>query len=262
MVISLVVSSAVVAGHDWSVRGRLDVEQGASAVADGDAVVAAEGVDLEPVGRVAAGDAGLSRQPGHLDRAAVRRHVDPVGLVGAVHLRRCRPWRRRRRWWRPGRCPPSVTSVPLRSPIVTVSTPPKVARSSRSTPSRSIRMLPEVAQEDRARAVGRQGHQLVAVGAVEGQGVPAEAADDRVVALAGVPGRGVVAVPEHLDVGADAAVDEVGAVAADHEVGPGPPRRRSSPVPPSRTSFAAPVVAESLPFRSRPSSVRRRGTRR
>ena len=36
----------------------------------------------------------------------------------------------------------TVRAVPLRSPIVTASAPPRVARSSSSTPSRSIRMVP------------------------------------------------------------------------------------------------------------------------
>ena len=210
----MVISLVDVAGQ-W-----LDGEQRASAVADGDAVVAAEGVDLEPVGRVAAGDAGLSREPGHLDRAAVRRHVDPVGLVGAVHQ---------------DGVVLGIGSAGGGGQVDVrrrdVGTAEVADRHGVHAPEgREVQALhavevhpdvPEVAEEDRARAVGRQGHQLVAVGAVEHQGVPAEAADDRVVAVAGVPGRGVVAVPEHLDVGADAPVDEVDPVAADQDVTPG-----------------------------------------
>ena len=233
------------AGHGLvEPRVGLDVEQGA-AVGDGDAVVAAERVDLEPVGRVAAGDAGLSRQPGHLDRAAVRRHVDPVGLVGAVHQDGVvlgvgsaggggQVDVRRR--------DVGTAEVADRHGV-------RAAEGREVQPLHAVEVhpdVPEVAEEDRARAVGRQGHQLVAVGAVEGQGVPAEAADDRVVAVTGVPGRGVVAVPEHLDVGADAAVDEVGPVAADQ-------RRR---LPRRRGGDVVAVAA------ARPSSVRRRGRRR
>src|SRR5215216_3791603 len=64
----------------------LDVEQGASGVGDRDLVVAVAGVDLEVVPRLAAGDAGPSGQPGHLDRAAGRGHVDAVGAGRAVHM--------------------------------------------------------------------------------------------------------------------------------------------------------------------------------
>ena len=71
VVVSLVVSSPGLvrcAGHDWSApRSDLDVEQGTCVVSDRDPVVAAERVDVKPVGGVAAGD-DWSGQPARSPR--------------------------------------------------------------------------------------------------------------------------------------------------------------------------------------------------
>src|SRR6185503_5376612 len=77
---------------------------------------------------------------------------------------------------------------------------------------------PDIACEYRVRAVGREGHVLACVGAVELQRVGAGVALDDVAAVARVPSEHVVTGTQVGGIAADVAVDEVVAAAAQQNV--------------------------------------------
>ena len=79
-------------------------------------------------------------------------------------------------------------------------------------------MLPRSRVKQRALAVGRDCEFLVAVGAVEEQGIETVLALDRVAAVARIPLENVVAGAEEGEVVALLAVDEIIAVAAEQGV--------------------------------------------
>ncbi len=113
----------------------------------------------------------------------------------------------------------SVTSVPLRSPTVMLSAPPRARKSMDSMPSRSIVTLATSRVNSGASAVGGDVDVLVDVGAEEGQRVGAGLALDRVVAVAWIPLELVVTGAQVGNVVAVVAEDEVVAVAAEEHVG-------------------------------------------
>ena len=112
-----------------------------------------------------------------------------------------------------------VTPVPVRSPTVMVSAPPRAVKLMCLDAVEIHRDVGDVAREPRAGAVGRDVDLLVDVGAVELQRVGAVLALDGVAAVARIPDEGVVAGAAEQGVVAAAAGDDVVAVAAEQRVG-------------------------------------------
>ena len=112
-----------------------------------------------------------------------------------------------------------VTSVPLRSPTTMLSAPPSARKSMLLDVVQVHRDVGDVADEQRAPAVGQDVDVLGDVGAEEQHRVGAGLAFDRVVAVARVPLEDVVAGAEERDVVAVVAEHEVVAVAAEQHVG-------------------------------------------